>query len=189
METIISKEVNSPVGSLYPAARGDILLSCRFGQGPGPAGDESLPVLEAVEQFISGYFGKLPMKLSLEIAGKSRKVSHELSFFTERAEGKKNIAGLGLKLDLSAFTEREFDVYKALLSVPCGEVISYGALAARAGIPRGGRFAGNAMAKNSFPLIIPCHRVVKADGSTGNYTSGPWKKVFLLEHEKNEIQS
>lgn len=88
-------------------------------------------------------------------------------------------------LDLSPFSEREQAVYQALLTVPPGETISYGALAGRAGIPRGARFIGNAMAKNHFPLFIPCHRVIRSDGALGGYTGGKEIKVFLLEHEKS----
>jgi len=65
-------------------------------------------------------------------------------------------------------------------------VISYGELAMLAGIPRGGRFVGNTMAKNRFPVIIPCHRVIKSDGTPGTYTSGPERKIFLLNHESTE---
>jgi methylated-DNA-[protein]-cysteine S-methyltransferase len=87
------------------------------------------------------------------------------------------------RLDLSGFTRKEIAVYGELLKVPPGKTISYQRLAEKAGIPSGGRFVGNAMAKNMFPIIIPCHRVVLASGAIGNYSGGIGIKKFLLGHE------
>lgn len=53
-----------------------------------------------------------------------------------------------------------------------GEVVTYGELAARAGSPGAARAAGSAMAANPLPVVIPCHRVVRADGSPGGYSAG-----------------
>jgi O-6-methylguanine DNA methyltransferase len=93
--------------------------------------------------------------------------------------------GTILHIDLSEFTKKEITVYRELLRVPFGSTVSYGALAARAGIPRGARFVGNAMAKNNFPIIIPCHRVINADGTMGNYSGGTHIKKLLLDHERS----
>jgi len=86
-------------------------------------------------------------------------------------------------LDMSGYTEKEIQVYKELIQVKPGKRISYGALAEKSDIPSGARFIGNTMAKNRFPVIIPCHRVIKSDGSIGNYTGGFHIKTFLLDHE------
>lgn len=86
-------------------------------------------------------------------------------------------------LDTSAFTDKERKVYRELMKIGPGEVTSYGELAARCGFARGGRFIGNAMAKNAFPVIIPCHRVIKSDGTTGNFSGGVKIKEALLAHE------
>jgi len=86
--------------------------------------------------------------------------------------------------DLESFTHKEIAVYRELINVPFGETICYGDLAKRAGIRKGARFVGNAMAKNRFPILIPCHRVIKASGDIGNYSSGRAIKRFLLEHER-----
>ncbi len=90
-----------------------------------------------------------------------------------------------LKLDMAPFTRKEISVYRELIKVPAGSTISYGHLARRSGIPGGARFVGNAMAKNNFPIIVPCHRVIKSDGSMGNYSGGVHIKKFLLDHEKS----
>ena len=89
-----------------------------------------------------------------------------------------------LYLDMRSYTEKENHIYSELLKVPPGKTVSYNELAQRSSIIRGGRFAGNCMAGNMFPIIIPCHRVIKSDGSTGNYTGGVDIKEFLLKHEK-----
>jgi len=88
-----------------------------------------------------------------------------------------------IPLDLRGYTEREIRVYTELIRVKPGSRISYGALAEKSGIPSGARFIGNTIAKNRFPLVIPCHRVIRSDGSMGNYTGGNHIKAFLLEHE------
>ena len=74
-------------------------------------------------------------------------------------------------------------VYEALLSLPPGETVSYGELAERAGYPRAARAVGNAMAGNPIPVVVPCHRVIRSDGSMGNYGNDPAWKPRLLVHE------
>jgi methylated-DNA-[protein]-cysteine S-methyltransferase len=91
-----------------------------------------------------------------------------------------------LFLDMTGFSQKEISVYKSLLKVPAGDTISYGLLAEVSGIPSGARFAGNCMAKNRFPLFIPCHRVIKADGTWGNFTGGTGIKEYLLEYESGD---
>ena len=75
------------------------------------------------------------------------------------------------KLPLDEFPLFKRDVYKALLKVKRGEVLTYGELADKAGYPGAARAVGSAMAKNPIPLIIPCHRVVRSDGKLGNFTA------------------
>lgn len=87
-------------------------------------------------------------------------------------------------LDLTGCTEKQKRVYRELMKIGFGKTISYTQLAELAGIPRGARFIGNTMAKNPLPVFIPCHRVIKADGSTGNFSGGVGLKEYLLAHEK-----
>jgi methylated-DNA-[protein]-cysteine S-methyltransferase len=86
-------------------------------------------------------------------------------------------------LDLSAYTGAEKAVYRSLMAVPFGRTISYADLARRAGFGRGARFAGNCMAKNDFPVFIPCHRVIRSDGGVGRFSGGPGIKELLLGFE------
>ena len=77
----------------------------------------------------------------------------------------------------------ELDVYEALLSIPPGDTVSYGELAEMAGYPRAARAVGNAMAGNPIPVVVPCHRVIRSDGTMGRYGNDPRWKERLLVHE------
>jgi methylated-DNA-[protein]-cysteine S-methyltransferase len=75
-----------------------------------------------------------------------------------------------VELDADGWTPFQQDVVAALRRVPRGEVVTYGELAALAGRPRAQRAAGNICAHNRFPIVVPCHRVVGANG-LGSYGS------------------
>ncbi len=94
-----------------------------------------------------------------------------------------------IDLDLSIYTLNEITVYRALLETETGATGSYESLARRAGFPRGARFVGTVMAKNSLPIIIPCHRVIRSDGTVGHYSAGDGIKRLLIEHEHEMIQN
>ena len=64
--------------------------------------------------------------------------------------------------------------------IPRGRVMTYGGLAAKLGLPGGARAVGNALAGNPFPLVIPCHRVVRSDGDLGGFGGGTDMKKTLL---------
>jgi methylated-DNA-[protein]-cysteine S-methyltransferase len=70
-----------------------------------------------------------------------------------------------------------------LRRVPAGSVISYQGLAAAIGVPSGQRAVGNTVASNPVPIYVPCHRVIRSDGSLGNYGGGPERKLKLLRAE------
>lgn len=75
-------------------------------------------------------------------------------------------------------------VYKAVLEIPLGQVRTYKWVAARTGSPGASRAVGQALKRNPYPFIIPCHRVVLADGSLGGYVFGRKAKKKLLDLEK-----
>lgn len=87
-------------------------------------------------------------------------------------------------LDLDGYTGTERQIYQYLQTIPFGATISYALLGERIGVVRGGRFVGNTMAKNRFPIFVPCHRVIRSDNTIGNYSAGSSVKRFLLEHER-----
>lgn len=92
--------------------------------------------------------------------------------------------GLELPLDLrgSAFQQR---VWHALRRIPVGETLSYADLARRIGMPGGARAVAQACAANPLALAVPCHRVVRTDGSLSGYRWGVARKQALLERERS----
>ncbi|MBN2704674.1 MAG: MGMT family protein [Pontiellaceae bacterium] len=71
-------------------------------------------------------------------------------------------------------------VWKGIQSIPWGKTLSYAALAERIGSPRAVRATANACGKNPLPLFIPCHRIVRSNGTLGGFSSGiAWKKLLL----------
>lgn len=87
------------------------------------------------------------------------------------------------RIDWSRFKGFDRRVLQACAKIPYGKVASYGELASRAGSPGGARAAGQAMGKNPFGIVVPCHRVIRADGSLGGYGGGELHKRALLDHE------
>jgi methylated-DNA-[protein]-cysteine S-methyltransferase len=74
-------------------------------------------------------------------------------------------------------------VLRAEHAIPRGRVSTYRLIAHHLGKTNGARAVGNALAKNPFPLIVPCHRVIRSDRSLGGYQGGPKMKRVLLERE------
>src|SRR5687768_10347683 len=89
-----------------------------------------------------------------------------------------------IDLDLRGHSPFEQDVWRKALEIPRGEVRPYGWVAAEIGRPRAVRAVGTALGHNPVPLIVPCHRVVRTDGSIGQYSlGGPENKRTILAAE------
>jgi methylated-DNA-[protein]-cysteine S-methyltransferase len=78
-------------------------------------------------------------------------------------------------------------VWNALPKIPAGSTLSYGALAAKLGAPRAMRAVGHANGSNPISVVVPCHRLIGADGSLVKYGGGLERKRWLLRHEGVEI--
>jgi methylated-DNA-[protein]-cysteine S-methyltransferase len=89
----------------------------------------------------------------------------------------------GLRFDLRGLSVFQQSVLEACATIPVGAVRPYGWIADELNKPGATRAVGTALAKNPIPLLIPCHRVVKSDGSIGNYAFGPEMKRDLLISE------
>lgn len=76
------------------------------------------------------------------------------------------------------------DVWQALRDIPCGKTTSYGALAKRIGHPAAVRAVGTANGANPVAVVLPCHRVIGANGSLTGYGGGIERKRWLLDHER-----
>lgn len=90
-----------------------------------------------------------------------------------------------ISLDMEGYSSFEKDVWECVMKIPYGERRTYGWIANEIGKKRAARAVGNALGKNPFPPIVPCHRVVHSDGSLGGFSGGLDLKRALLELEKN----
>jgi len=94
--------------------------------------------------------------------------------------GSRRAFDLPLALQGTPFQQR---VWQALTEIPYGETWSYGQLAKRIGNPKASRAVGLANGSNPISILVPCHRVIGADGSLTGYGGGMERKQWLLEHE------
>jgi len=101
--------------------------------------------------------------------------------FTDYFDGKKT--DFDDQLDLSSATAFQRNVWEAARTIPYGETRSYQWLAERIGKPHAARPAGQALGKNPLPVIIPCHRVIGANGDLTGFSGGLDVKIKLLELE------
>lgn len=86
-------------------------------------------------------------------------------------------------LDLSSGTPFQQAVWAALLQIPCGATTSYGAISTLIGKPAAVRAVGGAVGRNPVSIIVPCHRVVGANGTLTGYAGGLPRKIALLQRE------
>ena len=86
-------------------------------------------------------------------------------------------------IDLTQLYDFQKKVLLIERQIPYGWVSTYGRLAKKIGVPRAGRAVGQALARNPFPLVIPCHRTIRSDGSLGGFGGGLKLKRQLLELE------
>ena len=89
-----------------------------------------------------------------------------------------------MALDLTVASGFDAAIWTAARQIPYGDTVSYGELAAMAGYPGVARAAGNAMARCPFAPVVPCHRVIHADGSIGGWGADSWVKSWLLDLER-----
>jgi methylated-DNA-[protein]-cysteine S-methyltransferase len=160
----ILREGNDEIGWVWEEAGKQIRLARIYLPGRGKMIKRILrdfPAVGKKPRKISGGLDHLIVDLYL---GKERRV--DLSF-----------------LNLSMLTEFSTRVLKETLGIPRGKVCTYSGLAVRAGFSRAARAVGSALARNPFPLVIPCHRVIRADGSPGRFGGGADMKKRLLDRE------
>ena len=112
----------------------------------------------------STYFGTLPQRLKSYFEGD----------YTEFPD----------ELDLSSATDFQRSIWEQTRTIPYGETRSYSWVASEAGYGKASRAAGNALGDNPFPIIVPCHRVIRNDGGLGGFTGGIEVKEHLLQLER-----
>jgi AraC family transcriptional regulator of adaptative response/methylated-DNA-[protein]-cysteine methyltransferase len=120
---------------------------------------------------------KFPKARLIEVDAESERLLAQVVSFVEEPE-----IGPELPLDIrgTAFQQR---VWAALRAIPLGSIVSYAEVAARIGEPKATRAVAGACAANKIALAIPCHRVVRSDGSLSGYHWGRERKRALLDRE------
>ncbi|NNC66229.1 MAG: methylated-DNA--[protein]-cysteine S-methyltransferase [Gammaproteobacteria bacterium] len=113
-----------------------------------------------------------------------RRCEHVKDQLAAYLEDKRTTFDLALAPAGTPFQRR---VWKGLTDIPYGQVISYGELARRIGMPGAARAVGQANGANPIPIVIPCHRVIAANGTIGGFSSGLAIKRQLLAHEHVEL--
>jgi methylated-DNA-[protein]-cysteine S-methyltransferase len=150
--------VDSPVGELFVAATDRGLARISY----FPAG---------MEEALARTFGPRVLRSPLD------DVRRELD---EYFAGTRRVFDLPIDLRVAPF---HADVLAQLARVPYGQTETYGALAAKAGRPKAARAVGTVMNRNPIPIVLPCHRIVGANGSLTGYAGGLDVKRHLLKLE------
>ena len=155
--------LNSPLGLLKivynESALEEILFLDQVDEQPGPV--EAVGSAAALPTFVS--------QLAAELE----------AYF----KGKLHTFSVPINLDRGTAFQRQ--VWQALLAIPYGKTVTYGELARSLGLSAGAsRAVGHACGANPLPIIVPCHRVVAANGSLGGYSGGLWRKEGLLKVER-----
>tara|TARA_Y100000588_G_scaffold258438_1_gene273063 strand:+ start:420 stop:908 length:489 start_codon:yes stop_codon:yes gene_type:complete len=94
-----------------------------------------------------------------------------------------------LPLKTTKGTDFQKAAWQALTTIPYGETISYGEQAKRMNTPKAVRAVGGANGKNPFSIVVPCHRVIGANGTLTGYTGGMSRKEWLLEFERSILEN
>jgi methylated-DNA-[protein]-cysteine S-methyltransferase len=142
------------------------------------------------ELLLAGEDGKLAL-LSMQGGRKAIRPAagwtrSEEAFAPARAQLEQYFEGRRRRFELAlapAGTPFELAVWRALLEIPYGETVSYGELASRIGHPGAPRAVGAANGRNPIAVIVPCHRVIGADGSLTGFGGGLERKRLLLDLE------
>ena len=89
-------------------------------------------------------------------------------------------------LSWEGITSLQQMVYVQTAAIPYGSLATYGEIAERIGRPKACRFVGSALAKNPFPILIPCHRVIRSDNKLGGFGGGVVLKRLLIDFEAKQ---
>jgi methylated-DNA-[protein]-cysteine S-methyltransferase len=158
------RTIDSPVGTLLLAATPQGLVRVAFDR------DDQDETLRQLSERISPRVLNAPHRLDTA----AREIDEYFS-------GARRSFDLPVDLQLAVGFRRS--VLAHLPEIAYGDTASYADIAALAGSPKAVRATGTACAQNPLPIVLPCHRVIRADGSLGGYVGGPETKALLLELE------
>ncbi|KRA24005.1 cysteine methyltransferase [Microbacterium sp. Root61] len=157
-----------------PSPIGDILIV---------TGDDGIVTLHPFEGPVGFELQRVGLELSGHIVPDESVAEEAVDQLDEYFDGERTAFDLHLDWRLvRGFTR---DALQAVIDIPFGETASYGEVAISAGSPRAARAVGTACANTPFSIVVPVHRVVRSDGSIGEYGGRPDIKRFLLELERD----
>ena len=165
----------------------NVLVYQRFDAPLGPmvaiASDNGLCLLEFGDRrMLESEFADLQKRLSaVLLPGKNEFTEEAVRQIQEYFAGTRKTFSVPLHAPGTEFQQR---VWAALREIPFGEMRSYGEIAAVIGDPKAVRAVGTANGMNRIAIMIPCHRVIGADGALTGYGGGLWRKDWLLKHEQ-----
>jgi len=167
-EAVMLDWIPSPVGPLIAGAN-----------------DEGVCLLEFTDRrMLEAQLATLRRRVGrVLVPGRHRWLDALRTQLAEYFAGRRRDFDLPLVVRGTPFQEK---VWEALLTIPYGETWSYGELASRVGQPGASRAVGTANGMNRIAIVIPCHRVVNADGKLGGYGGGVWRKQILLDLERGQ---
>jgi len=163
---LLMDQIDTPIGKMFVVADGEGNLRALY----------FADYEEGMRQALRRHYGK--NAFTLTAAGNPHGLSAAIAKYF--AGDLKVIDKLPVK---TAGTPFQRDVWRALREIPCGKTVSYGELAQRIGRPAAVRAVGLANGSNPIGVVVPCHRVIGADGSLTGYGGGLERKRWLLQHE------
>ncbi len=163
MISVLADRIETPLGPLLLLARDGVLIGLEFDDKPERVARDLRIRFGTSDQFPAGN----PYGFSDRIR----------AYFDGDFEAIQNIPTDG------GGTEFQRRVWEELKLIPCGVTVSYGDIAKRLGDPTASRAVGLANGRNPVSIVVPCHRVIGADGSLTGYGGGLPRKKWLLAHE------
>jgi methylated-DNA-[protein]-cysteine S-methyltransferase len=160
---LLVSEINTPVGRIKVVAGKDGLCALDFSDR-----------WDRTRERLERRFGSVEFERVRTLPGVTDRITAYLGGAIDALEG--------ITVDPGG-TAFQRQVWAALRKIPVGRTISYGSLARKIGRPTGARAIATANATNPISIVIPCHRVIGADGSLRGYAGGVERKRWLLEHE------
>ena len=160
-------------------------IDTRIGPMVAVAGDEGLELLEFVDRrALEREIETMRQRLrSAIVPGQHPVLTAVTAQLREYFDGLRTSFDLPLRPRGSEFQLR---VWQALCDIPYGQTTSYAEIARRIGSPGAVRAVGTTNGRNQIAIVIPCHRVIAADGSLSGYGGGRWRKQWLLDHERRQ---
>lgn len=167
VRSLTARWIDTPLGAMIGVAHDDGLCLLEF--------VDRRALERELEELCRHFRGAI-------VPGSSPHLDHVEHELREYFEGRRSVFTVAV---VSPGSEFQRAVWSRLRQIPCGRTESYGSLARSLGRDGAQRAVGRVNGQNRIAIVIPCHRVVNADGKVGGYGGGRWRKEWLLQHERS----